>query len=100
MEIFLRLIARSIAQEEIFGKLTVADFKDEEEAVTLMLNTAWRAMFGPVTPVRPYTKLGRSLILGIYARSKRNSTFPWDGDELAPDGHHNANTWRVWSEQI
>ena len=30
----------------------------------------------------------------LVARSKRNSTYPWNGNELAPDGHHNANTWQ------
>ena len=30
----------------------------------------------------------------LVARSKRHSTLPWDGDELAPDGHHHANTWQ------
>ena len=30
----------------------------------------------------------------LVARSKRNSTFPWDGDGLAPDGHHHANMWQ------
>ena len=30
----------------------------------------------------------------LVARSKRNSALPWGGDELAPDGHHHANTWQ------
>ena len=30
----------------------------------------------------------------LVARSNRNSTYPWDGDELAPGGHHHANTWQ------
>lgn len=30
----------------------------------------------------------------LAARSKRNGTWPWDGDELAPEGHHRANTWQ------
>ena len=30
----------------------------------------------------------------LVALSKRNSTFPWEGEELAPDGHHHANTWQ------
>ena len=30
----------------------------------------------------------------LAARSKRNSMYPWDGDELAPNGHHHANTWQ------
>ena len=30
----------------------------------------------------------------LVARSKRNSTYPWDGDELAPNGHYHANTWQ------
>ena len=30
----------------------------------------------------------------LVARGKRNSTYPWDGGELAPDGHHHANTWQ------
>ena len=30
----------------------------------------------------------------LAARGKRNGTWPWDGDELAPGGHHRANTWQ------
>lgn len=30
----------------------------------------------------------------LAARSKRNGTWPWDGGELAPGGHHRANTWQ------
>jgi len=30
----------------------------------------------------------------LAARSKRNSVFPWDGNELAPSGQHHANTWQ------
>ena len=30
----------------------------------------------------------------LAARNKRNSRYAWDGNELAPDGHHHANTWQ------
>lgn len=30
----------------------------------------------------------------LAARNKRDSLFAWDGNELAPDGHHHANTWQ------
>jgi len=30
----------------------------------------------------------------LAARNKRDSRFPWDGNELAPNGHHHANTWQ------
>ena len=30
----------------------------------------------------------------LAARSKRNTVFPWDGNELAPHGQHHANTWQ------
>ena len=30
----------------------------------------------------------------LAARSKRNTTYPWDGNELAPEGLHHANTWQ------
>ena len=30
----------------------------------------------------------------LVARNKRNSTYPWNGDQLAPNGHHHANTWQ------
>ena len=30
----------------------------------------------------------------LAARSRRNTAFPWDGNELAPHGQHQANTWQ------
>lgn len=30
----------------------------------------------------------------LAARNKRDSQFAWDGNALAPDGHHHANTWQ------
>jgi formylglycine-generating enzyme required for sulfatase activity len=30
----------------------------------------------------------------LAARNKRNHRFAWDGNELAPNGHHKANTWQ------
>ena len=30
----------------------------------------------------------------LAARSRRDTTFPWDGNELAPNGQHQANTWQ------
>ena len=30
----------------------------------------------------------------LAARNKRNNRFAWDGNELAPNGHHHANTWQ------
>ncbi|MAD92177.1 MAG: gliding motility-associated lipoprotein GldK [Gammaproteobacteria bacterium] len=30
----------------------------------------------------------------LAARSQRNGTYAWDGEELAPKGHHYANTWQ------
>ena len=30
----------------------------------------------------------------LAARNKRNTRYPWDGNELAPGGHHHANTWQ------
>jgi len=30
----------------------------------------------------------------LAARNKRDSQFAWDGNELAPNGHHHANTWQ------
>ena len=30
----------------------------------------------------------------LAARNKRDGLFAWDGDELAPHGHHYANTWQ------
>lgn len=30
----------------------------------------------------------------LAARNKRDSLFAWDGNELAPNGHHHANTWQ------
>lgn len=30
----------------------------------------------------------------LVARNKKESRFPWGGNELAPDGHHHANTWQ------
>ncbi len=30
----------------------------------------------------------------LAARSKRHTSYPWDGNELAPEGHHHANTWQ------
>ena len=30
----------------------------------------------------------------LAARNKRNSRYAWDGNELAPNGHHHANTWQ------
>jgi formylglycine-generating enzyme len=30
----------------------------------------------------------------LAARSRRNTVFPWDGNELAPHGQHHANTWQ------
>ena len=29
----------------------------------------------------------------LAARNKRDSRYAWDGNELAPNGHHHANTW-------
>ena len=30
----------------------------------------------------------------LAARNKRQSRYAWDGNKLAPDGHHHANTWQ------
>jgi formylglycine-generating enzyme required for sulfatase activity len=30
----------------------------------------------------------------LAARNKKNSRYPWGGNELAPGGHHHANTWQ------
>jgi formylglycine-generating enzyme required for sulfatase activity len=30
----------------------------------------------------------------LAARNKKNQRFAWDGNELAPNGHHKANTWQ------
>ena len=30
----------------------------------------------------------------LAARNKRSNHFAWDGEELAPGGHHRANTWQ------
>lgn len=30
----------------------------------------------------------------LAARNKKDSRYAWDGNELAPDGHHHANTWQ------
>ena len=30
----------------------------------------------------------------LVARSMTGGTYPWNGDELAPGGHHRANTWQ------
>ena len=30
----------------------------------------------------------------LVARSMKQGTYPWTGDELAPGGHHRANTWQ------
>jgi len=30
----------------------------------------------------------------LAARNKRDSRYAWAGNELAPDGHHHANTWQ------
>ena len=30
----------------------------------------------------------------LAARNKRDGRYAWEGDELAPNGHHHANTWQ------